>query len=340
MKVLFQGGWKAGRDPDQLRETIAEYCVCLASHIVNNNHAVVLTSTREFDALIAEEVVRVSQKLGRNVKDHLIYLLPEREATVPAHGRVVQIPKRQWWVEERTEAVLYADALIVVGGGRGSLDCVEKAFLSNKPAFVAMAVSSAATTAWRSRVDKYKFRNVSDEDMEALNDLNLRPEEFFTHVFSVIKKIADAVHSRRIFIVHGHDLYARDSLVDVLRRLKFEPIVLSEQPRVSLTIIESLERNAADVGFAFVIYTPDDVGRAKAGGDKQRARQNVVFEHGLLIGLLGRSRTCALVLGELEEPSDIGGMLHESIVDVRNEALKIARVLKDAGYAVDISGLM
>jgi hypothetical protein len=98
MKVLFQGGWKAGRDPDQLREMVAKYCVCLASHIVNNNHAVVLTSTREFDGLIAEEIVRVSQKLGRNVKDHLIYLLPEREATLPTHGRVVQIPKRQWWV--------------------------------------------------------------------------------------------------------------------------------------------------------------------------------------------------------------------------------------------------
>jgi hypothetical protein len=266
--------------------------------------------------------------------------LPEREATLPTHGRVVQIPKRQWWVEERTEAVLYADAVIVVGGGRGSFDCVEKAFLSNKPAFVAMAVSSKATTAWRSRTNKYKLRNVSDEDMEALDDVNLGPEEFFTHVFSVISKIAEALHSRRIFVVHGHDWYARDSLVDVLRRLKFEPIVLSEQPSTSLTIIEKLERNAADVGFAFVIYTPDDVGRAKAGDERSRARQNVVFEHGLLIGLLGRSRTCALLLGELEEPTDIRGMLYEPIVDIRNEALRITRVLKDAGYSFDISGLI
>src|SRR5690349_7985401 len=117
MKILFQGGWKAGRDPDHLRETISDYCICLASYIVENNHTVVLTSMRESDALIAREITHIAEKTGRNVKDHLIYMLPERETILPKQGRVIQISQRQWWVEERTEAVLYADALVVVGGG-------------------------------------------------------------------------------------------------------------------------------------------------------------------------------------------------------------------------------
>ena len=59
-----------------------------------------------------------------------------------------------------------------------------------------------------------------------------------------------------------------------------------------------------------------------------------MFEHGLLIGLLGRERTCAIINGDIEIPSDIRGMLCEEITDLRGEAIKIAKVLKDAGYKV------
>ena len=122
--------------------------------------------------------------------------------------------------------------------------------------------------------------------------------------------------------------------------MQFEPIILADEPSKSLTIIEKLERNTANIGFAFIIYTPDDVGRPRAGADKARPRQNVVFEHGLLIGLLGRERTCPLLLGEVEEPSDIRGMLYERVTNVQGDALKIARVLKAAGYSVDASTLI
>src|SRR5215470_15174973 len=133
VKILFQGGWKAGRDPENVREMIAEYCRALGSHIVKNNHTIVLTSCRDFDSIIAQEIVRTAETSGRNSKNHLVYLLPERETALPKHGRVVGVHSRQWWVEERTEAVLYSDALIAIGGGRGTFDCVEKAFLNNKP---------------------------------------------------------------------------------------------------------------------------------------------------------------------------------------------------------------
>jgi predicted nucleotide-binding protein len=122
--------------------------------------------------------------------------------------------------------------------------------------------------------------------------------------------------------------------------LQFEPVILENQPNRSLTIIEALEKNTSDIGFAFVIYTPDDIGRSRTGTDQPRARQNVIFEHGLLIGLLGRDRTCAIFLGEIEGPSDVNGMLYEQMADVRSEALKVARVLKQAGYSVDASGLI
>lgn len=340
MRILFQGGWKAHRDPQGTREIIAEYCRALASYIVTHNHTVILTSSREFDEIIAHEIVEICQASGKKSKEYLLYLLPEREATLPADGRVIRLHGGRWWVEERTESILYCDALIAIGGGRGTFDCVEKALLNNKPVFVAGAIPSLATKAWKSRQSKYKYRYLSKKELETLDDVTATPAEFFEQVFLIIRKISDDSHSKRVFIVHGHDLYSRDQLAEILRKLQFEPIILADEPSRSLTIIEKLEKNTANIGFSFIIYTPDDVGRSKAGVDMARARQNVIFEHGLLIGLLGRERTCALLLGKVEEPSDIRGMLYERMNDIRGDALKVARVLKDAGYSVDASNLI
>jgi predicted nucleotide-binding protein len=41
-----------------------------------------------------------------------------------------------------------------------------------------------------------------------------------------------------------------------------------------------------------------------------RARQNVVFEHGYLIGKLGRMRVMAFVKGKMETPTDISGVIY------------------------------
>jgi hypothetical protein len=231
MKILFQGGWKAGRDPESSRSKISEYCLKLGSFIVSDDHTIVLTSCREFDKIVGNEIARVAFETGKKSKDHLIYLLPEREGTLPEHGRVIRLPERRWWVEERTEAVLFADAVLVIGGGRGTFDCVETAFLQNKPVFVAAAVQSQATTAWLARENRYRYRCFSQTELEALDDVSLSPEEFYQHVSSLLKKFSTTVYSRRVFIVHGHDLYARDSLADVLRRLNFEPINLCRRAK-------------------------------------------------------------------------------------------------------------
>ena len=47
-----------------------------------------------------------------------------------------------------------------------------------------------------------------------------------------------------------------------------------------------------------------------------------------------------LLKSDLEIPSDIRGMLYEQIGDLKAEAIKIARFLKDAGYKLDASKLL
>jgi hypothetical protein len=158
MKILFQGGWQAGRDPESTRAMITDYCCKLARFIVNENHTIVLTSITDCNKIVEDEIVRVAMELAKNPKDHLIYFLSQRQpkkrvendSRMPDHGRIVRMPSTIIsWTQERTEAVEYSDALIIVGGGRGTIDSMEKARLAEKPVFVAVRVECRAAMAWR-----------------------------------------------------------------------------------------------------------------------------------------------------------------------------------------------
>ena len=196
---------------------------------------------------------------GRSIKDHLTYFLPERERVLPKEGRVIRIPSKSWLIEERTYCIQNTDALIAVGGGKGTFDCVEKAFLARKPVFVASAVHSKAGDAWKDRSKDYRY--LADGDTEVFDDLNISADEFFSHMFRVLGSLAEVAYSRRVFVVHGHDLRMRDLSADILRRLQFEPTILQEEASRSLTVMEKLERDTDSIGFAFVLYSPDDSGR-------------------------------------------------------------------------------
>jgi predicted nucleotide-binding protein len=51
--------------------------------------------------------------------------------------------------------------------------------------------------------------------------------------------------------------------------------------------------------------------RADIDVAEMRARQDVLLELGYFIGRLGRNKVCALKRGELEIPSDFGGVVYE-----------------------------
>src|SRR5439155_8432431 len=96
-----------------------------------------------------------------------------------------------------------------------------------------------------------------------------------------------------IFIVHGHDGAARLAAQGFLRAAtELEPVVLHEQPNKGMTVIEKFEMAGAAAGYAVVLLTADDVGKAKDAEElSPRGRQNVVFEFGYFVGALGRART-------------------------------------------------
>ena len=143
----------------------------------------------------------------------------------------------------------------------------------------------------------------------------------------------------KVFIVHGHDDLAKMETAKLIEQLGLIPIILHEQASSGFTIIEKIE-NYSNVGFGVVLYTPCDLG-AKKGNEtelKLRARQNVVFEHGLLIGKIGRKNVVALVKGDVETPNDISGVVY---ISMNNDwKLALAKELKNTGYQVDMNKLI
>lgn len=144
--------------------------------------------------------------------------------------------------------------------------------------------------------------------------------------------------TNKVFIVHGHDVEAKTMAARFVEQLGFEAIILHERVNAGQTIIEKIEANS-DVGFGIVLYTPCDLGADKDHKDnlKARARQNVVFEHGYLIGKIGRHRVVALVKGIIDTPGDISGVVYEKMDDAGMWRYSIGKEMQNAGYPVDLN---
>lgn len=142
----------------------------------------------------------------------------------------------------------------------------------------------------------------------------------------------------RVFVVHGHDHALLQQCARFLEKLDLQPVLLFEQPGKSQTIIEKLEANS-NVGFAVVLLTPDDIGKAASdeGNPKPRSRQNVILELGYFLGKLGRPNVAALYDESVELPSDYRGIEYIKIDAEGAWRLKLAKELKAAGLEIDMN---
>ncbi len=149
------------------------------------------------------------------------------------------------------------------------------------------------------------------------------------------------MNMRRVFVVHGHDDGAKESVARFLTKLELEPVVLHEQPNRGRTIIEKFEASA-DVAFAVVLFTPDDVGYpvGNARNAKPRARQNVVLELGFFMAAIGRGNVCVLYKSGVEIPSDYSGVLYQEMDDAGAWRFLLAREIKAAGLDIDINKVL
>lgn len=207
--------------------------------------------------------------------------------------------------------------------------------------------SEGAVLNWYESTGTVQFQGGKDAKQKLEADLckytGVAPTAPVENAGVAVAAPASAPAASKVFIVHGHDSIAREQLELVIHKLGLDPYVLQNTGGGGLTIIEALEAEigtrAGSAKFGIVLLTPDDVGYAKAAGDKEaqpRARQNVVLEMGMLISALGRKNVAILKKQHLEIPSDAQGILYIAFNDhVKEVVPKLVDRLRAAGFVLN-----
>ena len=145
---------------------------------------------------------------------------------------------------------------------------------------------------------------------------------------------------QKVFIVHGHNETVKQIVARTLESAGLTPIILADQADKGRTVIEKFESEGNDVGFAVVLLTADDKGRKNYARKWQdRARQNVVFEMGYFMALLGRERVMLLLQEGVEEPSDLKGVVYTPLDKDGFWRYKLVKELREQGYEVTTDSL-
>lgn len=157
------------------------------------------------------------------------------------------------------------------------------------------------------------------------------------------KVVAIASESaNKVFVVHGHDTELKNDVELFLKSINLEPIVLHRQLDEGLTVIEKFEKHA-DVTYAIILLTPDDIAYTVADSKKKeeernielRARQNVILEFGFFIGKLGRKNVCCIYKEGVTLPSDLNGLIYKQVTKSVDEVgLFLMKELKNCGLQV------
>jgi predicted nucleotide-binding protein len=152
------------------------------------------------------------------------------------------------------------------------------------------------------------------------------------------------ISSNRVFVVHGHDETLKNEIEIFLGENGLEAVVLHRKPDQGRTIIEKLEQYS-DVSYVFVLLTPDDIGYPKDEEEKDdskrvkehRARQNVIFELGYFVGLLGRNKVCCLYKTGVTLPTDFKGVLYKEVsTNIAAVAYDLLKELRAARLTSDV----
>jgi predicted nucleotide-binding protein len=195
--------------------------------------------------------------------------------------------------------------------------------------------------------DAYLKYESIEQVLETIND-----DESFTAKTTDYSKDNIVEDPRVIFVVHGRNLEARNSLFRFLRSIGLKPLewsqAIKETGKASPFIGEILDVAFSKAQAVVVLMTPDDVAQLRepfrsphdAPYESQltgQARPNVLFEAGMAMGRYP-DRTIILELGMLRPFSDIAGRHTIRLSNDSAARHELAQRLETAGCPVDITG--
>ncbi len=158
--------------------------------------------------------------------------------------------------------------------------------------------------------------------------------------------------ARKVFVVHGRNLKARDALFVFLRAIGLGPVEWTEAVKATgrpTPYVGEILDAAFSAQAAVVLFTPDDEARLReslrSAGDPPyesqltgQARPNVLFEAGMAMGR-DQGRTILVELGSLRPFSDIAGRHTIRLDNTSPRRQELAQRLQAAGCPVNLEGV-
>lgn len=310
------GGWRVSGTHEEFVAAARELGRALASF----QHTIIVGSDRERAAdlhIVQAFVEEAESQPGTRAAIEVIR--PKRDDD----GPYTELTKRagrlfhphpetaRWWHDTHLVAVRVADAILTIGGSRGTY-----------------AAGLAAIAARKPLVPIGSFRGASDELVAEL--VRMQPKRaaklhqlrlpWSPHVLDVALELLGASTGPRILIVHGRSEDWKDLKAWLEQSAGLTRVtVMAQEYGVGETLPEKFERLAAEVDGAIALATPDDTGAPRGETPQDRARQNVWLEVGWFWGKLGRARVLLLTRGDPEIPSDLSGLDHDRYADLPSE---------------------
>ncbi|AIO47072.1 putative nucleotide-binding containing TIR-like domain protein [Burkholderia cepacia] len=109
-----------------------------------------------------------------------------------------------------------------------------------------------------------------------------------------------------VFISHGRSNDWREVQAYIEKDVGISTIELAQEANAGLTIIEKLEKNAAECDSAVIVMTGDDID----SDGLARARENVMHEIGYFQAKYGRARVCLLHEEGVNIPTNLSGVVY------------------------------
>ena len=219
----------------------------------------------------------------------------------------------------------------------------------NEPRPILLASSGSTPLSDELGDDLRWYQNAMNRSINSLESIHERLELYEpsdalqrTSDNAGISDTSQPTFSDEVFIVHGHDDEAKETVARFVEHLGIKATILDEEINEGRTIPEKFEEHADEAGYAIVLLTPDDVGSSKDETDspQPRARQNVVLEFGYFWGKLGRKRLCVLYKEGVELPSDMKGIAYVLMDNFDGWKQKLAKEMNRAKLPIDPQKLL
>lgn len=342
MRVAITGSWKKEHQADAAYpledgDRYAEACSELGEALIHRGHTLVVGSASERTADYHVTLGAVRTLRDDRPQNPIIEVLRSAGDTKRPYSDLRRrfpgvFSARQiatgvnWHITHLFEA-RRADSMIVIGGGEGSFQAGVAAALMGRLVIPIGSFGGAG----RKLVNLFATSGPDWEQATPKPDLlAMLNEPWSDHLLKVamlaldertkIGAVGPAKDRKRVFVVHGRNISARDAMFTFLRALGLHPIEWNEgvlQVGGTPQIADVLDRVFDEAQAVIVLLTGDDEARLRAQfrvkGDHHwertlipQARQNVVFEAGMAFGSHAE-RTILVQLPPVRPFSDILG---------------------------------